>query len=450
MAAKQKYTSAQIMHFLIPSLIGAIVFLLPIPMKGSLNTILGIAIDWGKAILKPWLPGTAMVLVVLSALASLWATLCKPEKIAKDSFWGELLIVRPFWLASRLLGAALYIVIFFKLGPEIVWNMDNGGTPAIILAPALLIIFIVLAGVVPLLTDYGLMEYVGTYARPIMGPMFKLPGRSAVDCLASWVGSCSVAVVITTKVHDQGYYSDREASIITTAFSVISIAYIYVMADFVGLPNMYFQIMAAVYAVTFILALIMPRVWPLSSMPDTFSGKACKQRIGDDIPKGYSLGDWAIKLAVERSAKQTTAMTIDSGVKTFVSLVVSTMPLVVAWGTVVLIIANNTPVFQILSAPFAWCLQLMKIPEAKEVAPAFLLAYADQFLAAVVGPGRKAAAPKFMCACISGTGLIYMTEVGVLILQSSIPLGFWKLTGIYFIRAVLSVFLLAPFAWLFC
>ena len=92
----------------------------------------------------------------------------------------------------------------------------------------------------------------------------------------------------------------------------------------------------------------------------------------------------------------------------------------------------------------------MRIPEAKEVAPAFLLAYADQFLAAVVGSGRTAVAAKFMCACISGTGLIYMTEVGVLILQSSIPLGFWKLTGIYFIRAVLSIFLLAPFAWLFC
>ncbi len=450
MAGKHKYTSAQIMHFLIPSLIGALVFLLPIPMKGSLNTILGIVIDWGKAILKPWLPGTAMTLVVVSALASLWATLCRPEKIAKDPFWGELLIVGPFWLVSRLIGAALYIVIFFKLGPEVVWNMDNGGTPAIVLAPALLIIFIVLAGVVPLLTDYGLMEYVGTYARPVMEPLFKLPGRSAVDCLASWVGSCSVAVVITTKVHDQGYYSDREASIIATAFSVISIAYIYVMADFVGLPNMYFQIMAAVYAVTFVLALIMPRIWPLSSMPDTFSGKSGKQRIGDDIPQGYTLGEWGLKLAVERAAKQTTAMTIDSGVKTFVSLVVSTMPLVVAWGTIVLIVANNTPIFQILSAPFAWGLELMKIPEAKEVAPAFLLAYADQFLAAVVGSGRTAVAAKFMCACISGTGLIYMTEVGVLILQSSIPLGFWKLTGIYFIRAVLSVFLLAPFAWLFC
>lgn len=450
MAEKQKYSSAQLMHFILPSLIGAVVFLLPISAGGTLNTILGVVIDWGKAILKPWLPATAMVLVVVSSIASLWATLCKPEKIAKDPFWGDLLIVKPFWLGSRLIGAVLYIIIFFHIGPEVIWNMDNGGTPGILLAPALLIIFIVLAGVVPLLTDYGLMEYVGTFARPVMRPLFKLPGRSAVDCLASWVGSCSVAVVITTKVHDQGYYSDREASIISTAFSVISLAYVYVMADFVGLPHMYFQIMISIYAVSLILALIMPRIWPLSSMPDTFSGKAGKQRVGDDIPEGYTLGEWALKLAVERAERQTTAMTIDSGIKTFLSLVVSTMPLVVAWGTIVLIIANSTPIFQILSAPFAWCLELVRIPEAKEVAPAFLLAYADQFLAAVVGSARTDVMAKFMCACISGTGLIYMTEVGVLILQSSIPLGFWKLTGIYFIRAVLSVFLLAPFAWLFC
>lgn len=450
MSAKEKYSSSQVMRFLIPSLFGAIVFLFPLRDKGSLNTILGIVIDWGKAVLKPWLPFMAMALVVVGTLASIWATLCKPQKVMENDFWRDLLVIKPFWLASRILGAVFYIIIYYKIGPEIIWNMDNGGTPAMILAPALLIIFIVLAGVVPLLTDYGLMEYVGTYARPVMGPLFKLPGRAAVDCLASWIGSSSVAVVITTKVHDQGYYSDREASIISTAFSVISIAYIYVMADFVGLPNMYFQIMFAMYAVTLILALLMPRIWPLNSIPDTYSGRAGKQRIGDEIPKGYTLGEWGLKLAVERAAKQTVGMTIESGIKTFLSLVISTTPLVVSWGTIVLIIANNTPVFQIISIPFAWMLQLVQIPEAKDVAPAFILAYADQFLAAVVGSARTATAAKFMCAGISGTGLIYMTEVGVLILNSTIPLGFWKLTGIYFIRAVLSVFLLAPFAWWFC
>jgi nucleoside recognition membrane protein YjiH len=54
-----------------------------------------------------------------------------------------------------------------------------------------------------------------------------------------------------------------------------------------------------------------------------------------------------------------------------------------------------------------------------------------------------------MCAGISATGLIYMTEVGVLILNSRIPLGVGKLTGIYAIRAVFSVFLLAPLALFF-
>ena len=89
MSEKTKYSSSQIMHFVVPSLIGAVVFLLPIRAAGSLNTILGLIIDWGKAILKPWLPGTAKTLVVISALVSLWATVAKPEKIAKDPFWAS-------------------------------------------------------------------------------------------------------------------------------------------------------------------------------------------------------------------------------------------------------------------------------------------------------------------------------------------------------------------------
>lgn len=447
---KKNYSTAQIMHFVIPSLLGAIFFLLPIPQGEIFNTILGIVIDWGKSALKAYLPFMAMVFVVLSAAATVWAGTVKPKQVIDNEFWNELLIVPPLWSISRVIGAVLYILIYYKIGPEIIWNMDNGGTPGMILAPALLIIFIVLGGVVPLLTDYGLMEYVGTFARPLMRPFFKLPGRSAVDCLASWVGSSSVAVVITTKVHNQGYYTDREGAVISTAFSVISIAYIYVMADFVGLPHMYFQIMLAIYVATFVLALLMPRIWPLSSIPDTYSGKAGQQSIGDELPEGWQIKDWALKLAVERSEKQTTAMTIDSGIKTFISLIVSTMPLVISWGTIVLIIANSTPIFQWISMPFAWMLELMRIPEAQKVAPAFVLSFADQFLAGVVGSSVTTDAAKFMCAGISGTGLIYMTEVGVLIMNSSIPLNFLKLAAIYLVRAVLSIFLLAPFAWLFC
>ena len=60
MLEKEKYSFSQIMRFVIPSVIGAIVFLIPIPVGGKLNTILGIVIDWAKGLLKPWLPFTAM------------------------------------------------------------------------------------------------------------------------------------------------------------------------------------------------------------------------------------------------------------------------------------------------------------------------------------------------------------------------------------------------------
>jgi nucleoside recognition membrane protein YjiH len=125
------------------------------------------------------------------------------------------------------------------------------------------------------------------------------------------------------------------------------------------------------------------------------------------------------------------------------------MPLVISWGTIVLIVANNTPVFKVIATPFTWMLNLIGIPEAAEVGTAFILSFADQFLAAVVGAGVATDAARFMCAGISATGLVYMTEVGVLILNSSIPLNFAKLTIIYIIRAILTVFLLSPFAWYF-
>nr|WP_071778406.1 nucleoside recognition domain-containing protein [Acetomicrobium mobile] len=448
--SRTKYSMAEILRFIIPSALGIILFLVPVPQDGTLNTILGIIIDWAKETFKPFLTVAAMVLVVLSAVITLYASLVRPNFIVKSQFFKDLFVTRPLWITSRVLGAVFFVMIYFKIGPEAIWSMDTGGTPALVLAPSLLVIFSVLAAAVSLLTDFGLMEYIGTLARPLMHPLFKLPGRSAIDCLASWLGSNSVGVVITTRLHDAGYYSDREASIISISFSVISVAYIYVMADFVGLPHMYFQILISIYAVCFILAVLTPRIWPFKNIPDTYSGRSGQRIPEKEIPAGYSLKDWALTSAVERAKREGLNTILKTCYQTFSFLIVSTMPLVVSWGTIVLIIATYTPVFQWISLPFAWLLELVKIPEAYKVAPAFVLAYADQFLAAVIGATCSTVAGKFMCACISATGIIYMTEIGVLILNSSIPLNFWKLTAIYFVRAVLSVFLLAPFVFLFC
>lgn len=448
------YTTNQFLRFLIPSLIGAAVFLLPIPKKdGTLTIIIGLLSDFLNASLKPQLPFIGMGLACFSGVVTVYAIFMKPDWITKNEFLKGLFMVKPLWSVSRVLGAVLYVMVVYKIGPEFIWSMDTGGTPGLVLIPILVALFVFTSFLIAPLTDFGLMEYIGTLMRRVMRPLFTVPGRASIDCLASWLGSPSVAVVITRKMHRDGYYSDREAAVIATSFSLVGIGYIYVMADFVGMPEMYFPLLFSTYVVSVILAFLTPRIWPLSKMPDTYYDKITDSVVKsgkileDEISEGYTLHQWAVKSAVDRAQSSNFGTFWKSGFETLLAIYVSTLPLIMAWGTIVLIIATYTPVFNWLGYPFYLMLQLVKMPEAYETAPAFVLGFADQFLSVVIGAARTARAAKFMCAGISITGLIYMTEVGVLILDSTIPVKFRDLLVIYVERAVLTVFLLAPFAY---
>lgn len=443
------YTTGDLLRFLIPSIIGAAIFLLPIPKEGTLTIIIGLLVDMLRAVLKNSLPFIGMVIAIISGVVTLIAVCLKPSFIIKNKFLKELFLVGPLWYISRIIGAILYVMVYYNLGPEFIWSIDTGGTPGFVLIPILVALFIFTSFVISLLTDFGLMEYIGTLVQSVMRPIFTLPGRAAIDCIASWLGSPSVAVIITRRMYDDGYYSGREASVITTTFSLVGIGYIYVMAEVVGLPGMYFQLLFATYAVSLVLAIIMPRIWPLSRKADTYNPEVGKQITEEVGEKGLTRHQWAVKTAVSRAKKSDLNSFWKTGIKTLSTIYISTIPLVMAWGTIALIIAVYTPVLEWLSYPFLLLLKLVGVPEAAKTATAFLLAFPDQFLAGVVGAAVEAKMAKFMCAGISITGLIYLSEVGVLILDSKVPLNFLDLLIIYLIRAVFTVFALVPFAfWL--
>lgn len=54
------------------------------------------------------------------------------------------------------------------------------------------------------------MEFIGVLVQPIMRPVFKTPGRSAIDAVASFVGSYSLGLLITNRVYKEGKYTARE------------------------------------------------------------------------------------------------------------------------------------------------------------------------------------------------------------------------------------------------
>lgn len=63
---------------------------------------------------------------------------------------------------------------------------------------------------VPLLLDFGVLEFVGTLLEPLMRPLYHLPGRAALNAIASFVSSSSIAVYITTRIYKQrGVYAKR-------------------------------------------------------------------------------------------------------------------------------------------------------------------------------------------------------------------------------------------------
>ena len=68
------------------------------------------------------------------------------------------------------------------------------------------------------LISYGLMEFIGVFLKPVMRPVWKTPGRSAIDAVASFVGSYSVGLLITNRVYKELRYSTKEACIIATGF----------------------------------------------------------------------------------------------------------------------------------------------------------------------------------------------------------------------------------------
>lgn len=97
----------------------------------------------------------------------------------------------------------------------------------------------------PLLVDYGLVDFVGVLVRPFMRPVFRLPGRAAVIMVSAFLGNFSVGHIAVNDQYKTGRMTEREAVVIGTSFSTVSVGFLLVLANNTGLNergywNLYF------------------------------------------------------------------------------------------------------------------------------------------------------------------------------------------------------------------
>ena len=105
--------------------------------------------------------------------------------------------------------------------------------------------------------------------------------------------------------------------------------------------------------------------------------------------------------------------------------------------------------FNWISYPMGLYKKLFGVKEAFAAAPATLVGFTDMFIPALLLGGISSVKTKFIVGVLSLVQIIYLTEVGTIIIKSEIPLNLWKLFLIFMERTLIAIPLIVLFANLF-
>ena len=255
--------------------------------------------------------------------------------------------------------------------------------------------------------------------------------------------------MLTCNQYEGGYYSAREAAVISTCFSAVSITFSLVILAQVELTSYFGIYYLIICFVGIICALILPRIWPLSKKPDSYleNGKA----MPENLPEGFrNSREYGMHLAVERvNAHQGTGEFFGSGAKNCLGMWFGVLPTVMCIGTIALALANFTPVFEWLGMPFKPLFDVLQVPDAASAASTMVVGFTDMFTPSIIIEGAGASdMTRFIVAVISVTQVLFLDEVGGLILGSKLPLNIFELFVIFIERTILSIIIVCPIAHL--
>ncbi|MBM7648293.1 nucleoside recognition membrane protein YjiH [Bacillus ectoiniformans] len=448
MQSANKFSLSSILLFIIPSLIGLAFFMVPLPTEDGVTIPIALLSDSLQGWIGDYIPAIMTYLIIAAALGTVIVKLFRPAFVRKSAFLATLFDISTVWAVIRVIGAIFAFMALYQVGPEIIHSDVTGGLLLNDLLAILFSTFLFAGLLLPLLLNFGLLEFVGYSLTKIMRPLFKLPGRSSVDCLASWLGDGTIGVLLTSKQYEQGYYTKKEASIVGTAFSVVSVTFCLVVISQVGLERYFIPFYVTVIVSGIIAALILPRIYPLANKGDTFINDDERKGDEESIPSGYSPISYGFEQAVVQAKKNKPSEVVSDSFRNVFDMWLGVAPVVMALGTIALVIAEYTPVFQWLGVPFIPLLELLQIPSAAAASETIMVGFADMFLPAIIGADIESELTRFVIACLSVSQLVYMSEMGGLLLGSKIPVNLKDLIIIFLLRTLITLPIIAAAAHL--
>lgn len=420
-------------RFLVFSAIGAVMFFVPVPLGGQTT----IPLDHIVSFLTEHFGGAVRyyaLLVVAVGTVYPFAT----------GHWRRGRVEVAFALLN-VVGLAAGVLLVLGRGPG--WLLDPDVGPFLYEKVVMQVGLIVPIGSVflALLTGYGLMEFFGILLRRVMRPVWHTPGRSAIDAIASFVGSYSLGLLITGQMYRAGRYTTRDAAIIATGFSTVSATFMIVVANTLDLMSIWNAYFWTTLVVTFLVTAVTVRVWPLRSMPSSYHPDATPEpedtTTGRPVRRAWSE---AIRIA---SASAPLHRSVPATLRTGARMAMTILPSILSIGLIALVLALYTPVFDIAGYvfyPFVWALRL---PDPGAVSTGAATGLAEMFLPAVIVAGSPPVS-KFVIGVVAVSQIIFFSAVVPCIRAAGVPLPLWKMVVIWFERVLLTLVLTTPVAFL--
>lgn len=435
--------------FLFHSLLGIFLFMLPIPYNDSITIPIAILSSGLQKLIAPQIQIVLFTIILISTSGALITKLFKPKWILNHTFLNMLFNPSWMWLILRIIALCFISMIILvntnfmpsSLLPiaQIIHSEDTGSLVLSDLLPILFSIFLFAGLFLPLLLNFGLLEFIGCLLSKVMRPIFGLPGRAAIDCIASWLGDGTIGVLLTSRQYEEGFYTEREAVVIGTSFSLVSITFSLVVINNVGLGHLFIPFYLTVTFASLVAAIIMPKLPPLSRKKDVLYTEASIQDSSITEESAHSIKD-GFKLALNKAHSQNVIQCVFiDGFKNVLDMWLGVIPVVMSVGTITLILATYTPIFKILGLPFIPLLNLLQIPEAIAASQTLIAGFADMLLPSVLATGIENDMTRFIIASVSVTQLIYLSEVGALLLGSKIPVKLWELFVIFIERTLITL-----------
>lgn len=432
------------LKFIFLSLFGFVFFLVPFTIGGESKIMLSHIIDFVKNnILEGFLAFTAA-----SAWIVLIGTVVFMFYTSKSKVINNMFKASPLNVVLRITGSFLYLMVLNGWFESydfagVILDPNTGGLMAGAdgLLTTLYITFFVGILALPLLTHFGIVEFIGILLGPVVEKLFRVPGYSMIDAIASFVGDGTIGIVVTDKQYQRGYYNKREAYIIATSFSVVGIAFAAAVADELGFGSIFPIFYGSILVVTLIIAFITARL-PLKKFePTYYEGKEPKTV---EVPEDETMVEYAYDSAVEQAKETKVLDAFIEAVKNIIHIYIGFLPIIMAVGTISLIIAEYTPFFDVISAPLVPLYEFIGYSSdvAAQMAPASLAGFADMYLPALFITGATSEAARFFIGVLAFTQLVFMSETGMILVETKIGLNFWDVIKVFLFRTILSIPLL--------